>query len=475
MSFDLLNSKLSPKILIKSIDSPSSSTQTTNGDPLEESPETSTARRSGGHYVVKPQEDSFHGKVESKLLTMWNNVKFGLGGKIKPNFSKDHPVWLLGRCYHRKLTPYSSMESSAEMNTHLENKLHMNVNSDVQEFGTDVIESSWEEDGIEGCRKDFFSRLWMTYRREFPTMNGYTTDCGWGCMLRSGQMMLAQALVCHFLSREWRYDPDTQIHSTHEDTWHRKIIRWFGDSKSKNSPFSIHTLVNLSSLSGKKPGDWYGPGSVSHLLKEAVKQASQEIYDLEGITICVAQDSTVYIQDILDECCLVPEESTAPWNRAKKSNEFNKNSENPSWKSLVLLVPLRLGTDKLNSAYANNLTTLLSTEYCIGFIGGRPKHSLYFVGYQDDKLIHLDPHYCQEMVDVNQEKFDFQSFHCKNLRKMKVSKMDPCCCIGFYCKTRNDFDRFIESVQEVIITIFYLKFKNDINLSINYRFSTYCP
>ena len=48
---------------------------------------------------------------------------------------------------------------------------------------------------------------------------------------------------------------------------HKKIIKWFGDSSSKSSPFSIHTLVSLGEKMGKKPGDWYGPASVSYLLR----------------------------------------------------------------------------------------------------------------------------------------------------------------------------------------------------------------
>lgn len=69
--------------------------------------------------------------------------------------------------------------------------------------------------------------------------------------------------------------------------------------------------------------------------------------------------------------------------------------------------------------------------------------------FLDDKLIHLDPHYCQEMVDVWAASFSLSSFHCRSPRKMNLNKMDPSCCIGFYCKTKSDFYSFINTVQPV--------------------------
>lgn len=85
---------------------------------------------------------------------------------------------------------------------------------------------------------DFESRVWLTYRADFPPIprstdprslaalslpvrlrtqlldtNGFTSDSGWGCMIRSGQSLLANAMVILELGRgkfipefTYRYD-----------------------------------------------------------------------------------------------------------------------------------------------------------------------------------------------------------------------------------------------------------------------------
>lgn len=390
------------------INSSSNTTSTVPNIATNASPSSSTS----GKY----QEGE---KVKTHLLSMWNNMKYGM--KLKTNFSKESPVWLLGKCYHRKVEDPEEAELGTDIAafTSQPNIAHQHVN---------------EEEGLEGFKQDFITRIWLTYRREFPVLNGstYSSDCGWGCMLRSGQMLLAQALVCHFLGRNWRWSPETIMTNSQgfiQEINHRRILKWFGDKPSINSPLSIHSLVNLGESSGKKPGDWYGPGNVAHILKQAVKLASNDNAEFDAITVYVAQDCAVYIKDVIELC----------------------EMKDGRWKSLVLLIPVRLGAEKLNHIYGPCLTALFTLEQCIGIIGGRPRHSLYFIGYQDDKLIHLDPHYCQEMVDVWSADFPLNSFHCKSPRKMHVSKMDPSCCIGFYCREKEDFFNLMEVCKTIII------------------------
>lgn len=369
-------------------------------------------------------ETESHDRVKTKLLSVWNNMKYGWTVRLKTNFSRDSPIWFLGQCYHRKLTDGAGSKDGPGLAY-----------------------------GMEGFKQDFISRVWFTYRREFPTLAGssYTTDCGWGCMLRSGQMLLAQALICHFLGRSWRW----QTESSQQSSIHRQIIRYFGDLPA--SLFSLHKLVAIGESSGKKAGDWYGPASVAHILKQCMEIAAREDSLLKEVCVYVAQDCTVYKQDVLRLCDNLAGESGE---NGTEDGSLGASGES-RWKGVVILVPVRLGGEILNPVYFKCVQAILSNENCIGIIGGRPKHSLYFVGWQDDKLIHLDPHYCQEAVDVRTADFPVQSFHCTSPRKLSFSRMDPSCTIGFYCKTKAEVMKFLSSCNEADYPIFVVAESNE--------------
>ncbi|KAM6124309.1 cysteine protease ATG4C isoform 1-T1 [Pterocles gutturalis] len=343
-------------------------------------------------------------KIKSKFMSAWHNMKYSWVLKTKTYFSRSSPVFLLGKCYHFKT------DESGELSTDGSNfdKINTEISGNVEEF-----------------RKDFISRIWLTYREEFPQIKGsaLTTDCGWGCTLRTGQMLLAQGLMLHFLGRAWVWPDALDIDNSDSESWtantvkkltasfeasltaerepkilsnhhqgtlkrncddsemrnevyHRKIISWFGDSPL--AAFGLHQLIEYGKKSGKIAGDWYGPAVVAHILRKAVEEARDP--ELQGVTVYVAQDCTVYSSDVIDRQC--------PFMGSGKADT----------KAVIILVPVRLGGERTNMDY------------------------LEFV----------------------------KSFHCPSPKKMSFKKMDPSCTIGFYCRTVQDFEKASEEITKML-------------------------
>ncbi|KAL7979975.1 hypothetical protein Chor_004444 [Crotalus horridus] len=286
---------------------------------------------------------------------------------------------------------------------------------------------------------DIGSRLWFTYRRKFSPIGGTgpSSDAGWGCMLRCGQMMLAQALICRHLGRDWQWE---EYRKQPEE--YKKILCCFLDRK--DCCYSIHQMVMEQRLSCS--------ASVAKLA----------LFDeWNSLAVYVSMDNTVVIEDIKKMCGVPPQGCP----RSHSSSLSYRSSVNPaktsgapccSWKPLLLIVPLRLGINHINPVYVDAFKECFKMPQSLGALGGKPNNAYYFIGFLGNELIYLDPHTTQVFVDSDENgAVDDHSFHCQQPpQRMKIMNLDPSVAlvsIGFFCKEEKDFDNWCSLVQKASI------------------------
>uniref|UniRef100_A0A671SV43 Cysteine protease n=1 Tax=Sinocyclocheilus anshuiensis TaxID=1608454 RepID=A0A671SV43_9TELE len=295
---------------------------------------------------------------------------------------------------------------------------------------------------------DVTSRLWFTYRKNFQPIGGTgpTSDTGWGCMLRCGQMILGQALICRHLGRDWRWSPGQRQRAEYIN-----ILNAFIDKK--DSYYSIHQIAQMGVGEGKSIGQWYGPNTVAQVLKKLA------VFDSwSRLAVHVAMDNTVVIEEIsefsfivsLKGACAVSEEPQE-MNGDLEGACALAEEEMALWKPLVLLIPLRLGLSDINEAYIEPLKQCFMMPQSLGVIGGKPNSAHYFIGFVGDELIYLDPHTTQPAVDPNEDgQFPDESYHCQHPPcRMHICELDPSIAAGFFCQTEDDFDDWCAQIRKV--------------------------
>ena len=305
----------------------------------------------------------------------------------------------------------TSKDNTASFVSPLNNKSNKNNSVIPRAFLNRFISENLIKTPLE---QEIYSRLWFTYRKDFAPLAGnpkYTSDCGWGCMLRSGQMLLAQALIQHHFNRNWSLFKSISTKSDLD--LYRDIVSLFNDrANADECPFGLHNLLqiadesavyaadssssNSSSAKTSRVGTWFGPTAVCLLMRDALNRSLQENaqhYLLKNLRLYVAQDCTIFKRDVMSLCM------------ATKGGEPG-SKENCGFTPCIILVSVRLGGESINLTYYESLKAFLRMEFCIGMVGGKPKHSLYFIGYQGDKVIYLDPHLCQPAVNVYSSKSD---------------------------------------------------------------------
>ena len=81
---------------------------------------------------------------------------------------------------------------------------------------------------------------------------------------------------------------------------------------------------------------------------------------------------------------------------------------------------------------------------------GKPLSALYFIGYCGNALFYLDPHFTRpaaSIVDGRCSQQDLATYHCESIRRAHIQVIDPSVLVGFYCKSKEDFDDLCGKLQ----------------------------
>jgi len=279
--------------------------------------------------------------------------------------------------------------------------------SKMAQVGTEVFLLK-SEDEYKFFLKSFNSFIWMTYRSNFKSLldilqeyinegkldklgKSLCTDNGWGCSIRVGQMALSNALIRYFFDKGFSYSLLNKENV--EGSLYEKVILDFWDNgKGKEHPFSIQNFCEMGLNYDKLPGEWLNQTTVAYILRDLnLKYAP---YDID-IVLC--GNGIIYKDDLITSEVLedvndfevIKEEEYDEFEKAQKKADPGK----------IIFASCTLGMKVPDRMYLKRMQELFTFPQLIGFMGGRRNEALFFVGYQGDDLIFLDPHFVQVMIE----------------------------------------------------------------------------
>ena len=331
--------------------------------------------------------------------------------------------------------------------------------------------------------------LYMSYRSGFESLNNvgcgnYTSDCGWGCMVRCCQMMLSRGLIKRELNN-MRINKKV-ISNTDILELKKEILCLFNDkfipfdnlknnkflkelykkyNRKENTfelipPYSIYTLCKLNKCSGANTSDLRIIKCFVEINEQLFKKYYGIIHFENGIilkkkileTFCTKRDlikkedkNNIKINPITN----IKEEISSIKDINKNdpfgmSNIFENDGEEYIFtKGGIIFISLRLGLRDLDPYYFNIIPLLFEKFHNnIGFVSGKKSKAFYFIGYNgDNKLIYADPHWNQKA-----ENDDISTYEIKDLYLLDINQLSSGITIGININNSTDLKILINEL-----------------------------
>ena len=293
--------------------------------------------------------------------------------------------------------------------------------------------------------------LYITYRKNFPIIfdnkqKKYTSDSGWGCMIRCGQMIMCRALFKYFkfkyfkniyksLFKTIQYFLEIPFDLKDLPLNLKPMINKYFNCNNKKilkiyPPFSIKSICKMGEYYDKTAGKWFSDVNLVNIFK-SISEYFELFKDLKILNF----QNSLNIKDVLNNNFEEIENSNS-----NECFEFNKKYYKLN-KVGIIFVSCRIGLNSIAKEYYETIKKIFSCKNCIGIIGGRLNLAYYFIGYNNEKneLLYLDPHITNKVVDNLDIKNFIKNYIIKEIHCLKIEKLVTAFTIGFIFRNIQEF------------------------------------
>lgn len=342
-----------------------------------------------------------------------------------------------------------------------------------------IFNKSFSLSNIKFMNQKLDSLIIFTYRNNYKSQINiknesiYNSDCGWGCMIRSSQMILARAIYKIFkyeaIQKKKKIDKNFLIKSVIYFFLDRNLklvqnnkestnnfygmenyiltLKNFNEKNGRNAlglkreictiepPFSIQKICILGEYYGKTCGEWFSDFE----LPKIFNLINENFNVLPQLKIS-HYNSNLELNFLIESC--LKEKSEQNEEKNEKYIIFNDKKYIFNQMGLIF-ISVRLGLESISEEYYPAIKKLFDCKEFIGFIGGRVQSASYFFGYVENDLLFLDPHYNQASVkDLESE--GISSYINKTIYKLPFNNLQTALTFGFLFRNMGEFIDFMK-------------------------------
>ena len=311
--------------------------------------------------------------------------------------------------------------------------------------------------------------IYFCYRSKMPPIKiekskkYFTSDSGWGCMIRCGQMIFARAIykflkskkiiteeaipktLYYFIEAPFEFDeypPNFCCVFNKFMHLYFEIEKTFIDIKYCYAPFNIMSNCLLGEIYDKYPGEYF---SDINMCMNFV--TLNDFFDIFPDLKIFSFQSSFILSKIISNCFKKIENID---NNINNKNIYTyENKQYIMEKNGLIFISVRLGLNKITEEYYSSIIEIFNCKECIGIIGGKNNKAYYFIGCdcQRDVLFYLDPHTTKNCVYKLDENSLFENYLNKTVYEISLKNMSAAFTIGFLFRNFQEFEHLINFLQ----------------------------